>query len=222
MAEAVTRRGFRIGQSAIGNIESGRVKHPKCIVELAWVLDVLPSWLTEGTEPKFRHADFRGLPFSDANPPAGMQLKEGPRVPYRAEMPRDVIVFGTVSGGTEDADFEMNGEVVDTVRRPPRLAARSDVFALYLQGSSMSPWRDPGQLVYVEKAKAPRPMDYVVVELKSQPHDELRPALVKRLLAITPTKLKLRQYNPPKDFEIERRRVGQIYRVMDWDELMGV
>lgn len=147
-----------------------------------------------------------------------------PRVPARQEMPKDVPVFGTVSGGDGGAlfDFELNGEIVDFVRRPPRLIGRTDVFAAYLRGESVSPWREPGQLIYFERAKAPRVMDYVLVEMKPHDGESVRPALVKRLLGVTPTKIKLRQYNPPKDFEIDRRRVLQIVRAMDWDELMGV
>lgn len=46
LAEEVSRRGFKIGQSAIGNIEANRVKDtPKCIVQLAEALSVQPAWL---------------------------------------------------------------------------------------------------------------------------------------------------------------------------------
>lgn len=144
--------------------------------------------------------------------------------PYRSEMPKDVPVYGTVVGGDGNhlVDFELNGAVVDYVRRPPRLAARADVFAAYVQGDSMVHWREPGQLVYVESAKPPRVMDYVLVELKPPGGEGTRPAMIKRLLAVTPTKLRLRQYNPARDFDIDRRAVLQLYRVLDWDELLGV
>jgi len=144
--------------------------------------------------------------------------------PYRSEMPKDVPVYGTVVGGDGNnlVDFELNGAVVDYVRRPPRLAARADVFAAYVQGDSMIHWREPGQLVYVESAKPPRVMDYVLVELRPPVGEGTRPAMIKRLLAVTPTKLRLRQYNPPRDFEVDRRTVLRFYRVLDWDELLGV
>lgn len=144
--------------------------------------------------------------------------------PYRSEMPKDVPVYGTVVGGDGNhlVDFELNGAVVDYVRRPPRLAARADVFAAYVQGDSMVHWREPGQLVYVESAKPPRVMDYVLVELKPPVGESTRPAMIKRLLAVTPTKLRLRQYNPARDFDIDRRSVLRLYRVLDWDELLGV
>lgn len=161
-----------------------------------------------------------------ADPAPNAQIAPmAPPVPTRGEMPKDVPVYGTVSGGDDNGslfDFELNGQIVDFVRRPPRLIGRTDVFAAYLRGESVSPWREPGQLVYFERAKAPRVMDYVLVEFKPHDGETVRPALVKRLLGVTPTKIKLRQYNPPKDFEIDRKRVLQIVRAMDWDELMGV
>lgn len=161
-----------------------------------------------------------------SEPPSNATLAPmAPPVPTRGEMPKDVPVYGTVSGGDDNGtlfDFELNGEIVDYVRRPPRLIGRADVFAAYLRGESVSPWREPGQLIYFERAKAPRVMDYVLIEFKPLDGEAVRPALVKRLLGVTPTKIRLRQYNPPKDFEIDRKRVLQIVRAMDWDELMGV
>lgn len=145
-----------------------------------------------------------------------------PPIPSNAEMPRDVPVMGTAQGGDADGDFEMNGQIVDYVRRPPRLAGRRDVFCIYLQGESMIPWREPSQMVYVETLRQPRPSDYVVIELRATQDGGARPALVKRLLAVTPTKVRLLQYNPRKEIEIDRRRILNMRRVIDWDELMGV
>lgn len=175
----------------------------------------------------------RGEGFSEGGPADPLNLDPNvvpapgaPRVPSRQEMPKDVPVYGTIVGGSDTsmADFEMNGQIVDYVRRPPRLAGRTDVFAAFCQGESMLYWREPGQLVYFERAKPPKTNDYVLVELKPPPHDTdgVRPALIKRLLGVTPTKIRLRQYNPLKDFEIDRSKVLQVIRALDWDELMGV
>ena len=161
----------------------------------------------------------------DAMPRLNARFAEDAALPpYRSEMPKDVPVYGTVVGGDgqDTFDFELNGTVVDRVRRPPRIAGRSDVFAVYVSGGSMAPWREPGQLIYVEVVKSPKALDYVLIEFRPRDGQGVRPALVKRLLSITPTKLRVRQFDPPKDFDIERRAVLRILRVMDWDELMGV
>lgn len=158
-------------------------------------------------------------------PPANATIAtQAPRLLQRTEMARDVPVMGTVMGGDtkDEVDFQLNGQVVDYVRRPPRIAGRKDVFAAYVQGTSMSPWREPGKLIYVEQARPPAIGDYVLVELKPARGDEVRGALVKQFKGATQTKYKLYQYNPSKDLLIDRHKVLNIFRVMDLDELLGV
>ena len=149
---------------------------------------------------------------------------QAPRRPQRTEMAKDVAVWGTALGGRagSDTEFQLNGQIVDYVRRPPRIAGRQDVFAAYVQGTSMSPWREPGKLIYLESARPPAVNDYVLVELKPINGDEVRRALVKQFKGLTSTKLKLYQYNPAKTMELDLREVLKMYRVMDWDELLGV
>lgn len=224
LATEVTRRGFTITQAGISNIENRGVSNPQCLPELAAALGLSASWLRTGRGPRNDGIADEAEAFQPE--PNAKLHDEAPPLPSRGEMPKDVPVFGTVVGGNSAAmaDFELNGEIVDFVRRPPRFAGRRDVFAAYYQGESMLYWREPGQLIYFERAKPPRVNDYVLVELKPPSHDGdgVRPALIKRLLGITPTKIRLRQYNPPKDFEIDRERVLQIVRAVDLDELLGV
>lgn len=52
LAEEVTRAGYKIGQSAIGNLESGKTKDPKCIVQLAAALNLAPRWIQTGKGEK--------------------------------------------------------------------------------------------------------------------------------------------------------------------------
>jgi len=213
MTQAELGERFGISKAAVAMWESGKnIPDQRKMAELTRVLDLDPAVAI-------------GLHAEEPLPPANVREAPGvPRPPTRQEMPKDVPVLGTVSGGDAEnpADFELNGQIVDYVRRPPRLMGRSDVFAAYVQGNSVSPWREPGQLIYLEGARPPKAMDYVLVELKPHNGDDVRPALVKRLLAVTPTRVRLRQYTPAKDFEVDRRRILRIFRVLDWDELMGV
>lgn len=176
--------------------------------------------LTKETTPD-RTDDAEDRPAPNATMVAAGQA---PRRPQRTEMAKDVPVMGTVLGGDvgNDAEFQLNGQIVDRVRRPPRIAGRRDVFAAYVQGTSMSPWREPGKLIYVESVRPPTINDYVLVEMKPSNGDEVRGALVKQFKGRTSTKLKLYQYNPAKTIELNLRDVLQVYRVMDWDELLGV
>lgn len=136
------------------------------------------------------------------------------------DMPRDVPVYGVGAAG-KSGDFSLNGEIVDRVRRPPGIADRQGVFAIYVEGASMSPWREPGDLVYLDSNRAPRPGDYVVVECHGQ-HGEPGPAYLKRLVAVNADTVRLLQYNPPDDrIEISQAAVKRIFRVIDWPELLG-
>lgn len=161
---------------------------------------------------------------SEPPPNAAQPIDEVPRLPHRTEMPRDVPVYGTSLGGQTGGvgDFVMNGEVADYVRRPPGIAHRRDVFALWLVGPSMLPWRKPRELVYVERLRQAMIDDHVVVELHPEAGETYRPTYVKKLVKITPRYIRLEQYNPPEVFDIDRRRVMAVHRVMEWPELFQV
>ncbi len=227
LAKAVTRAGFKITQAGISNIENRGDTNPQCLPELAQVLGKSTQYLRTGKgEHSATGLSDSGAAYEVEPAPNATLAANAPLPPMRGDMSKDVPVYGTVVGGSSsaNADFELNGQIVDYVRRPPRFAGRPDIFAAYYQGDSMLYWREPGQLVYFERARAPRANDYVLVELRPPDHDSdgVRPALIKRLLAITPTKIRLRQYNPAKDFDIDRSKVLQVVRALDLDELLGV
>lgn len=141
-----------------------------------------------------------------------MQAQIRPAIlPARGDMPEDVPILGTALGG-ETGAFVMLGEA-GYIRRPPRMAGRTDVFALFVQGTSMDPRYLPGELIYLEKRRAPQPGDHVVIEMRPD-KDGQQEAFLKRLVAVTPTKLRVAQYNPAKTIEIDRKAILQVIRVM--------
>lgn len=142
-----------------------------------------------------------------------------PAIPPRSSMPKDVPILGTAWGG-ESGDFTMNGETGGFASRPEKYIGRKDIFALYVQGTSMEPRYYSGELIVVEKRRPPQNGDHVVVELLERP-DGTREAYLKVLIARTGTKIKLAQYNPPKEIEIELAKVGQVLRVLTTADLVG-
>jgi phage repressor protein C with HTH and peptisase S24 domain len=143
--------------------------------------------------------------------------------PAQRPVPKtDIPVHGTVVGG-ENADFSFNGEIVDYVKRPPGISHRRGVFAVFTVGRSMVPWRQPGDLVYLDDSRSARPGDYVVVELRGE-KGEPGPAYLKKLITDSDAKvIRLAQFNPPNDhIEIPKAKVKTIYRVVDWPELLGL
>lgn len=137
--------------------------------------------------------------------------------------PRDLPVRGVAIGGDHGrGDFRFNGEVVDYMRRPARLALAKDAFVIYLTGASMEPRYHAGEAVYVHPGQPPRIGDDVLVELYPEREGEAGAAMVKVLLARGPTKVKLKQYNPLNErIEIEARKIKSIYRIIPYSELIG-
>ena len=142
-------------------------------------------------------------------------------LPAPAAMPLDVPVFGTAVGG-EDSDFEMNGDVIDRVRRPPGLAHARNAFALYVVGTSMSPRYDEGDLIFVHPGRPPVPGCDVVVELASVDEFGRHKALLKTFRGKTPTRLLLAQLNPEGPVEVPLGGVKQVLRVLRTNELLGL
>ncbi len=133
-------------------------------------------------------------------------------------MPKDLPVLGTVSGGS--GGVIMANEAIDYARRHPALTGRADVFGLYVEGVSVSPAFNPGDLVLVE-GKPPRVGDHVVVEYRDEPHGEIK-VILKKLKASTPTIIKLEQYNPPLTIDIKRIHVIRMRRTLTMMDLFGV
>jgi phage repressor protein C with HTH and peptisase S24 domain len=145
---------------------------------------------------------------------------DAPGRPMLGHMASDVPLYGTAMGGDGNGEFEMNGTVIDHVARPPGIYGRGDVFALNVVGDSMWPWRKPNSLIYVERDRAPSVNDHVVVEFRPIAGSNVRQTVVKLLVGISAKTLKLAQYRPPKEFDVDRKTVFRVYRVLEWDELM--
>ena len=145
---------------------------------------------------------------------------DAPARPMIGHMLQDVPLYGTAMGGDGNGEFEMNGTVIDHVARPPGIHGRGDVFALNVVGDSMWPWRKPNSLIYVERDRAPSVNDHVVVEFRPIAGSSVRQTVVKLLVGLSGNRLKLAQYRPAKEFEVDRKTVFRVYRVLEWDELM--
>lgn len=141
--------------------------------------------------------------------------------PARGSMQNDVPVKGNAAGGS-GADFYMNGETIDYVRRPPGVARQAGIFALYVVGTSMYPKYEDGNLIYASSSRSPSIGDFVVVELHPSEDGGDTPGFIKRLIKRTASKIICEQFNPPKTVEFELRRVKALHRVVPLEELLGV
>lgn len=167
-----------------------------------------------------------GLPVPPNGTPAPPM--EGPG--FR-RMHRDVPIYGTALGAAEliageaiEQTMLNTGDVVGYARRPVILEGRADVYALYVQGSSMHPRFRDGAIVFVETKRQPSIGDDCVIYLRIPDlHDGERVAsvLIKTLVRKTSSYVELEQYSPSLTFKVERERVAQMHRVIPWDELVS-
>lgn len=173
----------------------------------------------QGESPDESSAGSGGVPIGDIAGNVAPAF-DAPARPMIGHMLQDVPLYGTAMGGDGNGEFEMNGTVIDHVARPPGILGRGDVFALNVVGDSMWPWRKPNSLIYVERDRAPSVNDHVVVEFRPITGSSVRQTVVKLLVGISLKTLKLAQYRPAKEFDVDRKTVFRVYRVLEWDELM--
>lgn len=148
-----------------------------------------------------------------------------------ARLPRDVPVYGTamgtyLQGGEEEAieqAFINQGDVIEYLARPPGYANRTGLYSLYVSGTSMEPRWESGDPLYVDPKRPASIGDDVIVYLMkpSGEDNELEAALIKRLVRRTATHVELEQFNPPRTFRVELRRISAIHRVIPRRELLA-
>lgn len=129
---------------------------------------------------------------------AGSDLRAGgaPRGQDRTDLP--VYASAEAGGGA----ILITNEPIDFVRRPAPLLSVRDAYGCYVIGDSMSPAYEQGDLLLIHPSRPVRPGDDCVF---IRDHgDGSQQALVKRLLRTTAEKWRVRQFNPAKDFDLDR------------------
>ncbi|MBM3096624.1 LexA family transcriptional regulator [Gluconobacter cerinus] len=135
-------------------------------------------------------------------------------------MTRDIPVFGTAACSLNEGAFILHaGEVIDLAPRGPKIEYRKDIYALYVEGDSMEPWKRPGQLVYVDPIRRPNKHDRVVVVVKPD-NSDYEQAYIKEYIKRDDGKLVLKQYNPDKVIEWPARSVVSIHKVLEPEDIL--
>ena len=117
----------------------------------------------------------------------------------RAEVP----VWASAEAGSDGA-MVLVSEPIDYIRRSERMQGVRNPFAFYVIGSSMSPAIEHGDQVVVNPSLLPSVgKDHVFLQTQE---DGTILALVKRLLRVGATSWKVRQFNPPKDFDLPKSK----------------
>lgn len=118
----------------------------------------------------------------------------------------DVPVWASAEAGQDGAMVLVN-DPIDYIRRSERMQGVKNPFAFYVIGASMSPAIEHGDQVVVNPVVPVRPgADCVFIQ---EDENGSMLALVKRLLRVSTDHWRVRQFNPPRDFDLPKKKWGR-------------
>lgn len=183
-----------LGETVVRDIIRGHSKNPRFVTisKLAKALDVDTKELTDGPQ------------LAEPPPAPGFE-------PVRYSPRADLPVYESAQGGPDG--MLITYEPIEFIRRPDFLEHVKDAFAFYVVGDSMSPRFEQGERLLVHPKRPPRPGRDVLVVFKNGAGAEHN-AMVKRLVKLGPNKLSLKQFSPPKVFDVDMTRVSNVFTIL--------
>lgn len=146
------------------------------------------------------------------------------------DAPENLPVWGTGLGAARTFDGEAveqtdlnSGNVIEYVKRPAIVKGKKFAYALHVQGSSMEPMFDDGEMVVAVRDMPLSSGDGVVVYLRDGNEDDgltARGVLVKRLIRRSASWVELRQYVPDLVFRVPMDQVLRVDRILTRKEML--
>jgi phage repressor protein C with HTH and peptisase S24 domain len=134
---------------------------------------------------------------------------------------RYLPVYGCAAGCATLADgaFELNGQAMDYIPAPPSLANVKNAYSVKVAGDSMTPRFNDGDLAIVNPQKSIQPGRAVIIQIAGDQLADAPLAYIKEFVRATADKIIVKQYNPEKTIEFDRRQVVAAHRVVGvWEE----
>lgn len=211
-----TAVSLKVGENKdlLRDIINGRTRNPRAdtMRRIADALETTVEWLMEG--------DGEGpAPAMVGRPESNVRLA-AIKPPVLGTLARDVPVMGTMAGSLGGA-FQFEGGVVEYVARPPALVGAKNVYAMYVEGSSMVPEHHPGDLRFIHPDRKVNIGDSVVVTAKYSENGPYE-SFVKRLVRRTGDRIIVEQLNPPATIEFNLQFVASMHKVLTMNDLFGV
>jgi phage repressor protein C with HTH and peptisase S24 domain len=136
--------------------------------------------------------------------------KSGYRPPPQFLGEQDLPVFAAVEGGP--GVMVVATDPIEYASRPLALKHVPDSYAVLVVGDSMEPVFEQGDMVIVHPRK-PAVKGKNAIFVSDEQHGEFR-ASVKRLVQDTKDKWLVKQFNPPKEFHLEKRDWPRALRII--------
>ena len=151
-------------RNAVAQWESGAAHpRPNTLEDIAGALNVSIDWLLIGNTP-----NVAGAETTRTNSKMSDVKFNNSTLPPRQYMPHDVPVMGTATCNSDNGSFKLDTSIIDYVHRPPALLMTKDLYALYVEGDTMEPRFNAGDLVFVHPHKPVRIGDSVVVQIEKR------------------------------------------------------
>lgn len=181
--------------------------------------DVRPEWLISGDGAM--HAA------NEAYPPVAEMHQASERLAaLRSEQVTDHLGFINptipvhgLAAASPIGHFAVSAEPIEYVPPPPGLLRVPGAYALIVDGASMVPKYQSGEMIFIHPNRPIRPGDYVVVQ---EARDGGLFTLVKLFERQTEKHLYLRQHNPDAEVRVDRRAVTATHRILTTNELFGI
>ncbi len=142
LAKEVNKRGGKLSQQNVANIESGIVKQPKALLSLAEALEVLPHWLETGKGSKTRD----DLILAFGGPGAAAAVLQKRRGQRDAAAPEPALAVSSIVAAGDEIIGHDEGDPIDYEPAPPGLY---DGEVTEVRGRSMLPiFRDGDRLFH--------------------------------------------------------------------------
>lgn len=165
----------------------------------------------ETTKSRFLPDVLRALNLDPQPRPPGGPLNFTPAPPPLVGTANPVKVYASAEGG--GGALIISTDIVEMAPRPYTLENVDDAYGIVIEGESMTPAFEPGDIAWVNpRARARRGYDAILYRVNDETGESR--AMIKRVISFTETEWTLRQYNPPKDFKLPRAEWTFDHRVV--------
>lgn len=140
-------------------------------------------------------------------------------LPARPDRLHKVPLLGSGQAGA-DGVFEFNGETIDLKDRPPGLVGKTKIYCILVDGDSMSPAHNHGDLLFVDAARKPYPGRDAVIELHPEHEGGPQRAFIKRIVKMTTDYVELLEFKPKeRTFRLARSKIKGLHLVLTNNEM---
>lgn len=209
-----------VSRGAVANWEVGGDISRENLSNISTTYNVTLDWLDKGrgAPPDSPLSHLRQTPIASgttngqllptgSGPQANATIDKTPQGQWR-----EIPVYGQAVAGV-DGEFLMNGNVLFHAFAPPNVASIERAYGVRVSGESMTPRYYDGEVVFVDPSRHPRRDDFVVVQIRTDEHDEPW-AYIKQFVRHNHDELVLSQFNPQKQMTFPHSQVVSVHVVV--------